>query len=547
MVAWSKCCIPKDQGGLGLKNLQLLNKALLLKRSWEVASKATISAAFLHVRFLTAGLQPFAHYKKSSVWLGIKKLWPVLLSNVRWLVGKGDAVRFWKDNWLGVPIVASCNIDESSLDFLNDKVAAFISNGVWNLPASFQRTYPNVTHSILSTVLPMDNVTDQIIWAASTSGFLNSKEAYKFFSPSFPLVHWCHCIWHAAIQPRKSLAVWKILKNRVPSDDRLQRFNVALCSRCYLCLSNCETSKHLFLDCPLAVALWVWIFSLFRVAIPHGALLQDLFLEANLTSLNHSSRLFWFIAVSNLLWCLWSERNKRRHEGGVCCALKLKQFFVLSLRDSATLVFPSTSSSISSLPIFNLLGLSPLRLAAPRFIPVLWQPPPPLWVKVNIDGSFHGRNNAGFWGVFRDSSATFLGAFSCLVEASSAIETELLAVIEAINVAWAKGWLKLWLETDSTLVLHYFHSPNLVPWRFKIPWANCISITKQLSFYVSHIFREGNTVADTLANYGAFHFGSHWWDALPPFLAHSYGHDRSSQVPYRSSCFWSSITGLCDG
>ncbi|PRQ49307.1 hypothetical protein RchiOBHm_Chr2g0120451 [Rosa chinensis] len=54
-----------------------------------------------------------------------------------------------------------------------------------------------------------------------------------------------------------------------------------------------------------------------------------------------------------------------------------------------------------------LLGLSPLRAAAPRFIRVAWQPPEPPWVKVNIDGSFRNQDQAGSGGVFRDPSTRY--------------------------------------------------------------------------------------------------------------------------------------------
>lgn len=108
LVSWQQCCTPKDKGGLGLKNLFLLNSALLLKRSWEIASKSSSSASFLHDRFLSHGLQPSSYYKISSVWLGIKKLWPLLLANIRWLVGKGDKIRLWKDNWLGEILAVTC-------------------------------------------------------------------------------------------------------------------------------------------------------------------------------------------------------------------------------------------------------------------------------------------------------------------------------------------------------------------------------------------------------------------------------------------------------
>lgn len=105
----------------------------------------------------------------------------------------------------------------------------------------------------------------------------------------------------------------------------------------------------------------------------------------------------------------------------------------------------------------------------------------------------------------------FLGGFAFKVRVSCAIDAEILAVIEAIRVAWVWRWTHIWLETDSTLVVHYFYHPHMVPWRLRIPWANCLYLTRQMHFYVSHVYSEGNSLADKLANFGASTSGSIWW------------------------------------
>lgn len=114
---------------------------------------------------------------------------------------------------------------------------------------------------------------------------------------------------------------------------------------------------------------------------------------------------------------------------------------------------------------------------APRFIPVVWEPPAN-WIKVNTDGSFHNSSRAGYGGIFRGIQASFVGAFSCKATVHNAMEAEVLAVIEAIRVAWLKCWMHLWLETDSSLMVHYFNSPRLVPCRLKISWMNCLSLSR---------------------------------------------------------------------
>ena len=154
---------------------------------------------------------------------------------------------------------------------------------------------------------------------------------------------------------------------------------------------------------------------------------------------------------------------------------------------------------------------------------------------MKTDGSFQGVAHSGYGGVFRDSNGAFQGAFSSHVSAQSALEVELLAVMEAIHIALDRHWTHLWLETDSTLVIHYYNFPLLILWRFRVHWLNCLHLIKQFSFCISHIYREGNKVADRLADYGATHIGSFLWDSIPDFAAETYASDLASSVYLRSS------------
>ena len=192
------------------------------------------------------------------------------------------------------------------------------------------------------------------------------------------------------------------------------------------------------------------------------------------------------------LWCIWFERNRLRHNNGVFSPALFLNFFFNALRESANLAFKPASPVACNRPIFRFLGLSPLCASAPPFVPISWQPPPPLWVKANIDGSFMDHVQAGSGGVFRDSSVAFLGAFSKKVTANCVIITEILAFIEAVTIALNKGWNPLWIETDSSLVVHYFHNPQKVPWCMRVAWLNAMDIVNHMTVRVSHIYREGN-------------------------------------------------------
>lgn len=112
---------------------------------------------------------------------------------------------------------------------------------------------------------------------------------------------------------------------------------------------------------------------------------------------------------------------------------------------------------------FNVIGKSN---CAPSMKQVSWYPHPCSWIKFNIDEAVSGSPSlAAGGGIFRDSLAAILGCFAINLGITSSLHAGLQAAMVAIELAFKKGWRKLWLESDSLLVVLAFTAPEMVPWR----------------------------------------------------------------------------------
>ncbi|PRQ46043.1 hypothetical protein RchiOBHm_Chr2g0084861 [Rosa chinensis] len=118
------------------------------------------------------------------------------------------------------------------------------------------------------------------------------------------------------------------------------------------------------------MTLWIWCLNMFRLQAPPQLTLHVLISSVYTSTLKSSGKLLWRLVFCNLLWCLWVERNRLRFDGTSFNFQRLKQFFILALRNSAALSFKPGIASQSTLPIFTVLGLSPLSARAPIYIPV---------------------------------------------------------------------------------------------------------------------------------------------------------------------------------
>ena len=99
-------CSEKRKGGIGLKSLSKLNKALLCKWSWRFANdqnalwrkaiccKFGESTGGWHTRGIRGGYE-------TSLWKEIRKDWFVFFQNTAFVLRDGRRINFWSDVWCG--------------------------------------------------------------------------------------------------------------------------------------------------------------------------------------------------------------------------------------------------------------------------------------------------------------------------------------------------------------------------------------------------------------------------------------------------------------
>ncbi|XP_058783661.1 uncharacterized protein LOC131658374 [Vicia villosa] len=138
---------------------------------------------------------------------------------------------------------------------------------------------------------------------------------------------------------------------------------------------------------------------------------------------------------------------------------------------------------------------------APSIFEVICAPPSFGWIKSNCDGAFiHDSSKAGGAGLFRNYRGDFTLAFAENIRCNTSVHAEFGAVIHVMEIAIDRGWQKLWVETDSTMVVKAFTNHRLVPFIFRTRWFFCLQHTNFSHIFITHIYMEGNSCAHFLAN-----------------------------------------------
>ena len=100
-MAWDKVTTPKDKGGLGIKNLRMMNEALLLKHLHKFYNKMDVP--WVHLIWNTHyanGKIPHATTDRGSFWWrDVMKLCDNFRGIATAKVGTGDTTLLWLDVW----------------------------------------------------------------------------------------------------------------------------------------------------------------------------------------------------------------------------------------------------------------------------------------------------------------------------------------------------------------------------------------------------------------------------------------------------------------
>ncbi|KAG7541734.1 Reverse transcriptase zinc-binding domain [Arabidopsis thaliana x Arabidopsis arenosa] len=346
-IGWDKLCLPKHVGGLGFKDIQVFNQALLAKQAWKILQdKDSLCARFLKSRYFEEGtfLQAALGDRPSFAWRSILHGRDLLHLGLRKMIGDGEDTFVWTARWIldGVmraPLMRNIIFDlDMKVKDLLDPIA-----GTWDLESLQEHFFPRDVELILK-IKPVISSEDFHVWEHTKSGEYSVKSGYWFAFQREKADLICEFQMQPSIQPIKDLIwksltptkirnfMWKVISGAVPVVDKMMSRGLKVDSRCQSCGHEGFDSHSLYHN----------FFYLFVSA------------KNNLIPLETRRSFPW------ILWQLWKNRNR---------------FFFEGRRDNL------------------------LEQPVPTPVKVKWAPPPHDWLKCNVGSSWDrtGRIGGAAW------------------------------------------------------------------------------------------------------------------------------------------------------
>lgn len=312
-VAWSDCCISKEEGGLGFKDLVIWNKGAIMYQLWRIIKKVdSIWVQWVHATILCNKAFWTTKIPGKCAW-GLRKIFNIrseARNYITYNLGINSSFLLWHDPWVrgkcllqyfSLPIISIMESTNLAL------VSSVLVEGEWQFCPT-NHVLAIDLRQLCATVTMRNN--DQILWddhheQASLSLIWNTLKP-RAAAPS-----WVHMVWHKWAVPRFSFNLWLVLRQRLLTKDRMARFGIGLNPYCTFC-QNLETHEHLFAECSYVKSIWQECPVSMNLSWPN--LVSGTIVGSNLDS---ARRHFSYLFVAVTCYMVWTERNNRIHSNGL--------------------------------------------------------------------------------------------------------------------------------------------------------------------------------------------------------------------------------------
>ena len=342
LVKWKVVCTDKEKGGLGLRKLAILNKALLGKWIWRFArAKEELWKKVLEAKYGKEELGWRTRKANGAFGVGV---WKEILKESSWCwenmgfkVGKGNRIRFWTDLWCGNNVLSQGFPNLFSMAVHRNVTVEEcwdqnVGQGGWNL--KLLRDLNDWELGLVGNLLvelrdySVNLEDDSVFWKKGEDVLFKVKKAYNVLVNSQGLDFPHSNVWVDKVPTKIAFFAWEATWGKVLTLDRLQRRGWHLPNRCFLCGCEEETINHILIHCIVAKGLWNIILALCGVQWVFPNSVKEVLSSWGGSFVGRKRKKVWKSIPLFIFWTIWKERNMLAFKGGVLAYQKLKTSFV---------------------------------------------------------------------------------------------------------------------------------------------------------------------------------------------------------------------------
>ena len=263
-------CKPKALGGMGFKDLEKFNEAMLAKQVWRLlVDKSSLFYRVFSAKYFSNGSVFDAKAaSRSFAWKSIVKASKLVQSGLLWRVGNGSKINIYNNMWL--PRRASaCVVSPRIEGVSNWSVAKLLEpgEGGWNEQLLDDIFLPFEAQRIKSIPLCVTDQEDCLFWSRCRSGSYSVKFGYQLLcetkmisllsSSNLEVIkRFWKDIWRLKVPNKVKVFLWCTCSRALLTKVNLQKRRVVDNSTCDQCGCMAEDEFHTLWDCEMVREAW---------------------------------------------------------------------------------------------------------------------------------------------------------------------------------------------------------------------------------------------------------------------------------------------------
>jgi hypothetical protein len=271
-MSWKKIGMAKERGGLGYRDLEMFNYALLAKQVWRLIQKPdSLAATIMKEKYYPRGniLDANLGRRLSYVWRSLWSAKPHLKEGLVWQVGDGSSIRIWGDKWISK---ATAHTAKSPIQVLHQdaRVSKLLDHDSnwWNIELIHNVFTAEEANEIYGMVVCPRSKVDRLVWAGTKDGEFSVRSAYHMIKEqcsreegSCSNVQQMRRLWKDIWSIKGSRVVktfmWQACNDIFPTKEKLFKKNITLDPLCPICNLEVETLGHTLWTFNAAKDVWI--------------------------------------------------------------------------------------------------------------------------------------------------------------------------------------------------------------------------------------------------------------------------------------------------
>ena len=294
------------------------------------------------------------------------------------------------------------------------------------------------------------DIKDQAIWIPADNGQFTISSAWEIIrkKKSKDIIN--TSVWHKHIPFKISFFIWRALRNKVPTNETLQKFGRDTVD-CYCCYrKGTDDINHILITGNFANYIWKYYADNIGATQTNTDWRSLLLYWMNLPSLNQVYKLFISVLPNVICWHLWKNRCAVKYGDKKSSIHRFQHGIFKDVMQIIKVAFPTIPWQHSWYSLIKLIEQCQQQLSV---IMVSWRKPQEGIYKLNTDGSaLPNSGKIGGGGILRDHKGNLIYAFSIPFGLGTNNIAEMEAARYGLNWCDQHGYRKIILEVDSEIL-----------------------------------------------------------------------------------------------